>query len=86
MNSDFEEFVQALKHYVEGEIRGIDAEYIQTAIKVLDARNHIFVNIGPARTDEAEDIYAIRDLCHVNDYMETEVDENRIMGLARNYF
>lgn len=86
MNQAREEFIEALLRHVQSEIRGMDAEYIQDAIKILDARNHLFINIGHARTDEGEDVYALRDLCHLDDSMEITADKNRIEGVARNYF
>lgn len=81
-----EDFVQALLLHVTSELRGNDGEYMQAAIRIIDARNHIFVSAGNQRTDESEDIYALRDLCHLNELMEIEPDLNRIHAVARNYF
>ncbi len=79
-------FAEALCRHVANELIGQDGEYVKGAVKVVDARNHYFQTLPHQSTDEAEDIYAIADLCHINDEMETEPDMNRALSVARNYF
>ena len=73
-----EEFARALCQYVSEQLRGQDGAYPKGAVRVLDARNQ--------HTDEAEDTYALRDLCHVDEMMQTLPDPNRALSVARNYF
>jgi len=80
------EFAEALCQYVARELWSQDGEYIKGAVRILDARNHLFQALPHQATDESADIYALSDLCHVNDEMQTEPDMNRALGVARNYF
>ena len=80
------EFARALCRYVAQELRGQDGEYVHGAVKVADARNHLFMPLPHQSTDESVDIYALADLCHVDDDMQTVPDMNRALGVARNYF
>lgn len=83
-----EEFVQALASYVATEIRhsGEPADYNNEAVEIVDARNHLFRSAGSRATDEAENIYALRDLCRVDeDTLEYEVDLGRLRSVARNF-
>lgn len=79
-------FASALTSHVQDFLRDHDPEYVQEAIQVLDARNHLFRTIPAHPTDESQDIYAIRDLCHVDEEMQTVPDPHRILSVARNYF
>lgn len=79
-------FAEALCRYVAHELRGQDGAYIQGAVHVVDARNHLFRILPHQPTDEAQDIYALADLCRVDDNMETIPDQNRALGVARNYY
>ncbi len=81
-----EEFARALCQYVSEQLRGQDGAYPKGAVRVLDARNHLFTTLPTQHTDEAEDTYALRDLCHVDEMMQTLPDLNRAMSVARNYF
>lgn len=81
-----EEFASALCRYVAGELRGQDGAYPHGAVRVLDARNHLFATLPTQPTDEAMDIYAVADLCHVDEQMHTLPDLNRARSVARNYF
>lgn len=81
-----QEFAEALCAYVARELWGQDGEYIQGAVRILDARNHLFLSLPHQTTDESVDIYALSDLCHVNENLVTEPDMNRALGIARNYF
>lgn len=81
------DFAEALCQYVDEQLRYQDGEYILGAVRIIDARNHLFAAMLHQNTDEEADIYALRDLCHINeDTMETESDINRALCVARNYF
>ena len=80
------DFARALCRYVAQELRNQDGEYVRGAVKVADARNHLFMPLPHQGTDESVDIYALADLCHVDDDMQTVPDLNRALGVARNYF
>ncbi|MBR1387611.1 MAG: hypothetical protein IJ553_04275 [Alloprevotella sp.] len=83
------EFIEALADYADHLLSSLhyDGEYSNDAIRIVDARNHLFRNITASCTDEEKDIYMLRDLVRINeqtfDYM---VDQNRIVSIARNYF
>ena len=81
-----EEFAEALCHFVRRALNGQDGVYIQGAARILDARNHLFALLPHQATDEGADIYALADLCHLNDDMETEPDIYRALAIARHYF
>jgi len=81
-----QEFAEALCQYVTQALWAQDGEYIKGAVRILDARNHLFQTIPHQMTDESADIYALSDLCHVNDNMQTVPDMNRALRVARNYF
>ncbi len=81
-----EEFARALCAYVQRELEEQDGEYVKGAVKVLDARNHFFRTLPQQSTDEAEDIYALADLCHVDDDMQTVANYNKALSIAKNYF
>lgn len=80
------DFAEALCHYVAQELRGQDGEYVKGAVQVVDARNHCFRTLPHQITDEAADVYALTDLCMVDEEMHTVPDLNRALGVARNYF
>lgn len=64
MQEEINEFVEALYRFVANEIKRVtDPIYCQEGIKIVDARNHIFRLTDTSRTDEAEDTYALPDLC-----------------------
>ena len=81
-----EAFAEALCRYVREELREQDGEYVKGAVRIVDARNHLFQTLPQQMTDEAADIYALADLCHVNDDLLTVPDMNRALSVARNYF
>lgn len=89
MINDIEDFVAALEAFVWAELRASmePADYNNEAIEIVDARNHLFRNVGRQHTDEELDIFAIRDLCHVDEEtMETVPDRMKFRAIARNYF
>lgn len=83
------DFVDALESYVKAELRvsGESADYNTDAIRIVDARNHLFSNVGRQQTDQELGIYAIRDLCRVDENtLETVPDRMRFQSIAREYF
>ena len=78
-----------LLHYATAQLLHQDrtADYCRGAIKILDARNHLFAFVSVDNTDEENAIYALRDLCRVDpDTLDTIVDRGKIASLARTYF
>lgn len=89
MTPDAEDFVNALCRYVAARLAAIGepADYCSEALRVVDARNHLFVEAGRRATDEADDTYALRDLCRVDEItMDLCPDRGRLAAVARNYF
>ena len=81
------EFVEALYRFVANEIKRVtDPIYCQEGIKIVDARNHIFRLSDTLRTDEAEDTYALSDLCIVDEDMQTVPNRQRMYRIARNHW
>jgi len=83
------EFVAALLAYVRVALASADeaADYCREAVRVVDARNHLFCPAGRCTTDEAENIYALRDLCRLDeDTLELVPDEGRAGSISRNFF
>ena len=83
------EFIDALERCVQNELRMSlePAEYISEAIQIIDARNHLFRNVGRVSTDEELAIYAIRDLlCIDEDTLETIPNRMKFQSIAKNYF
>ena len=74
MQEEINEFVEALCRFVADEI------------KRVDARNHIFRLTDAVRTDEAEDTYALSDLCMVDESMQTVPNRQRMYRIARNHW
>ena len=85
---EHDDFVQALLHYVSAALRstGEAADYCQEAVRVVDARNHLFASAGVQATDEERGIYALRDLCTLDDEtMEWRPDAARCAAVARDF-
>ncbi len=80
------DFAEALCCFVRRQLIGIDGEYVRGAVQILDARNQLFRLLPHQTTDEATDIYALADLCRVDEDMQTVPDINRALAVARNYF
>ena len=83
-----EEFVQALLDYVGASLRNsaVDPDYCQEAVQIVDARNHLFRSAGNHRTDEEQGIYALRDLCVLDDEsMSLVPDAGRCRSVARDF-
>ncbi|MCR4921886.1 MAG: hypothetical protein K5945_09340 [Bacteroidaceae bacterium] len=84
--AEINEFAEALCLFVQRQLQGQDGEYVRGAVVILDARNHLFRIVEHRATDEADDVYALADLCCVDDEMQTVPDMNRALSVARNYF
>ena len=83
------DFVNALESFVKAELRLSmePADYNNEASEIIDARNRLFRNVGRQSTDEELGIYAIRDLCQVDeDTMETIPNRMKFLSIARTYF
>ena len=79
-----EEFVQALLDYVGAALRNSAVD--QEAVHIVDARNHLFRSVGSHRTDEEQGIYALRDLCVLDDERMCLVpDAGRCRSVARDF-
>lgn len=86
--SQTDDFISALKRHVAASLResGEAADYCNRAVEITDARNHLFRDAGTRGTDEAENVYALRDLCRLDeDTMELLPDEGRLRSVARNF-
>lgn len=80
------DFVDALEAFVRAQLResAVPADYHNDSVQVVDARNHLFRNVGPRGTDEEQAIYPLRGLCHIDDEtMELVPDRQRIAAVAR---
>lgn len=89
MLNETEDFVEAMEQFVKAELRASmePADYNNEAIEIIDARNHLFRNVGRQATDEELNIYAIRDLCCVDEAtMETIPDRMKFKAIAKGYF
>lgn len=86
MADEKEDFINALDSYVQAELRSTvePAEYSNESVEIVDARNHLFRNAGRAGTDEEQSIYALRDLCRVDEEtMETVPNRQRLAAIAK---
>lgn len=83
-----ETFVNALESHIADALDRIgDIEYCHEAVKILDARNHIFKSLPNAASDEEHSVFALRDLCRLDeDTMTWHVDRNRLLAVARDFF
>lgn len=87
-SSELTDFVDALLAYTESALRasGELPDYCQEAVRIIDARNHLFVSAGVHRTDEEHSIYALRDLCALDeDSMELVPDRMKCAAVGRNF-
>lgn len=83
------DFVVALEWYINEQLRTAiePAEYNKDAIEIVDARNHLFRNVGHVPTDEERNIYAISDLCCVDENtFDTIPNRMKLKAIARNYW
>lgn len=89
MGEEQRDFIDALRAYVAAALAasGAAADYCREAVRVDDARNRLFRPAGRRPTDESEDVYALRDLCRLDeDTLELVPDEGRLASISRNYF
>lgn len=89
MREDIKDFVDALESYVRAQLQasGEPADYNVEALEIVDARNHLFRHAGEKVTDESENIYALRDLCRVDEVsLDFVPDRQRMAAIARNFF
>ena len=89
MREEIKDFVDALESYVKAQLlaSGEPADYNVEALEITDARNHLFRPAGKRATDEAENIYALRDLCRVDETsLDFVPDRQRMEAIARNFF
>ncbi len=87
--TDTEAFIDALAAYAREALRasGQTADYCTDALRIVSARNHLFAAAGQRPTDESEDVYALRDLCRIDEEtMDYVIDLQRLTAIARNYF
>lgn len=86
MTNEKKDFIDALESYTLSELRrtATPAEYNNESVEIVDARNHLFRNAGRAGTDEEHGVYALRDLCRVDeDTMEMVPNRQRFAAIAK---
>lgn len=84
-----QEFIGALLAYVAAALAAVGGadDYCREAVRIVDAHNCLFRPAGRRATDEADDVYALRDLCRLDeDTLELVPDEGRVASIARNFF
>lgn len=88
MSEDKQRFVDNLQTFITEILRNAEegSDYVRGAVKIIDARNCLFKYLPQSYTDEENDCYAIRELCSLNEEMETAADCKRIAQIARSYF
>lgn len=86
MLPEVDDFVDALFRYVANELYTKDATYSTEAVRIVDARNHLFETLPSSMTDESEDIYALSDLCMTTEETDIVPDRRRLYHVARNYW
>lgn len=80
------DFVNALDRFIRSELRHASepADYNTDSIEIIDARNHLFRNVGNKGTDEELGFFAIRDLCHIDeDTMDLVPNRMRLEAIAK---
>lgn len=87
IQEEINDFVNALVSFINNEMDdGEDMTYSRKAVKIVDARNHFFRKIDNAQSDESVDIFALKDLCFLDDDMHFVPDVQHIRRVARNYW
>ena len=89
MGNDINDFTAALCKHINAELlsSGEPADYNVDAVEVVDTRNHLFRTLPRHATDEAANIFALRELCRLDEEtMAFRPDEGRIRAIARNFF
>lgn len=88
-NTEVLDFIDALERYVADQLRqGAEPpEYNPEALQIVDARNHLFVNVGRRDDDEEHDIFTLRALCCIDEQtLEVVPNRQRLGMIARHYF
>ena len=83
------EFMDALAAYVGDMLErdGLADEPGTAALRIVDARNHLFAPAGRHTTDEEEGIYALRDLCRLDeDTLRHVPNRRKLAALAHDIF
>lgn len=89
MSTEVQDFMDALERYVADQLRqGTEPpEYNHDALQIVDARNHLFTNVGCCPDDEEHDIYTLRALCCIDEQtLEVVPNRHRLAMIARHYF
>ncbi len=89
MTDEVKEFIDALEAHVRAALQQGDgmADYNVEAVRVLDARNHLFATVRGVHPDEAEGVYPLRGLCRVDEETLSLIpDRQRMAAVARDYF
>lgn len=88
MTDEVKDFVDAFERHVAAELRSHGSgDYVSGSVRIADARNHLFLPHPAGGTDEELGVYALRDLCRVDEYtLETVPDRMRLAAVARNFF
>lgn len=89
MIDEKQDFADALEGFVKAEIaqNGHSGDYISGAVEIIDARNHLFRKVEGQVTDEERGLYALRELCRVDeDTLSTVPDRMKFFAIARAYF
>ncbi len=86
MDEQIENFVRALSVFLLREAGEDGLEYTHDSVRIVDAWNCVFQNVGVKGTDEEKDIYAMASLCHLDENLNSVPDEKKLLGLARAYF
>lgn len=87
MSTSLDDFATALLSYTEATLRasGEQPDYCQEAVRIVDAHNHLFASAGAHLTDEEHGIYALRDLCALDETtMELRPDRLRCLAVGRD--
>ncbi len=87
MSEEMTDFVAALERHVRTRLAemGGEADYCREAVEIADARNRLFRDAGLRDTDEAENVYALRDLCRIDeDTMMLTPDRGKLLNAGRN--
>lgn len=88
MSEDKQRFVDSLQGFVAEVLRQAEegSDYVRGAVKIIDARNCLFTYLPQGHTDEEDNSYAIREMCTLDEEMETVPNRKRIEQIARSYF
>ena len=81
------DFANALERHVAERLRLCEdsPDYVCEAVHIADAHNLLFITVEGGTTDEEHNLFALRDLCHLDDMTLNHVpDRQRIERLARH--